>query len=479
MKKLSIGVRLTGWYLLIFAAAQILFGVGMWLLLRYHLYDIADDDLESQIQDLKQFLEAQPPDASVASLQQAMNDFYSHEHAGDYLQVYAGNGQWLYRSAFSRDHAIAAPDPASLKKGFNRDHVYDGLPLRFTTQPVTVHGHEYTLQTAFLIDDVVGTLDAFRASLLMFAPIVFLSAAAGGFWLSRRALAPVDAIVRSAREISGTNLQARLETLHTGDELQRLSDTLNEMLHRIEDSFVRITRFTADASHELRTPISLVRTEAELALRKSRGQDEYREALQHILLETERATALIENLLALARADAGREALNMHALDLAPMLHGLANRWSAIADLRNLDFRTNLAAEGLIVLGDESALVRVVNILLDNAFKFTSAAGVVELGLTRRDEDAIVSVRDTGLGIAKEEQLKIFERFYQVDKARSRQSSGAGLGLAIAEWIVKQHNGKITVESEAGHGATFYVILPVRPSTGKDSATAYVRNTAE
>jgi len=428
---------------------------------------------------LKQFLEAQPPDASPASLQHAMNDFYSHEHAGDYLQVYAGNGQWLYRSAFSQDHAIPAPDPATLKKGFNRDQIYDGMPLRFTTQPVTVHGREYTLQTAFLIDDVVGTLDAFRRYLLMFAPIVFLSAAAGGYWLSRKALAPVDAIVRSAREITGTNLRARLQTPHTGDELQRLSDTLNEMLARIEQSFERITQFTGDASHELRTPISLVRTEAELALRKSREPDEYREALQHILAETERATVLIENLLSLARTDAGREALSMNALDLPPLLHSVADRWTAIAHLRNVNFQTIIECNGLIVLADKTALIRVVNILLENAFKFTEPNGVVELRLAQKNEDAIISVRDTGIGIPKEEQSKIFERFYQVDKSRTQPSSGSGLGLSIAEWIVKQHRGKITVESGPGPGTTFYVNLPLSTSAALNTATAYVRNTAE
>src|SRR5947209_8860164 len=168
--------------------------------------------------------------------------------------------------------------------------------------------------------DLVVTLHLFRNYLLMFAPVLLLAAAGGGYWLSRRALSPVDALVRSARQVSGSNRNSRLQKLDTGDELQRLADTLNEMLDRIESAFLRITEFTADASHELRTPVSLIRTEAELALRRSRGEAEYKESLRHILLEAERTTGLIEKLLSLARADSGRETLRMQPVDLSKML---------------------------------------------------------------------------------------------------------------------------------------------------------------
>jgi heavy metal sensor kinase len=458
MKKVSIGVRLTLWYLALFALAQIVFGVGMWVLLHHYLYDLADDDLESQVEDLQKFFAAQRSD-SLAGLQSEFAAFYV-DHAGDYLQVYAGNGNWVYQSEFMRAHPLAPVEPRQIQGLSFEDQWMGGKPLRFATKQFEVSGHSYAVQTGVLIADVVDTLAMFRLYLLMFAPLLLLAAAAGGYWLSRRALAPVDAIVETARQITGTNLGSRLEKLATGDELQRLSDTLNEMLDRIESAFRRVTEFTADASHELRTPVSLIRTEAELALRRSRGEADYQESLQHILREAERTSALIEELLALARADSGRESLKMNALNVRDTLRNAAEGWRPVAAMCGLEFRGHLSAGDLFVMADENALRRVVNILLDNAFKYTAPPGTVELALERKDDKAVIVVRDTGVGIAPEEQAKIFERFYRVDKARSRETQGAGLGLSIAQWIVERHGGAIRVESELGRGSTFCVELP-------------------
>jgi heavy metal sensor kinase len=459
MRKLSIGVRLTLWYLVIFALAQFVFGLGMWLLLRNHLYDLADDNLESQLEDLQKFFEAQKKETSVAELQQVLTEAFA-DHAGDYLQVYAGNGNWIYQSQFMKRHPLPPVEPERITRLSFEDHWINRRPLRFATQRFEVNGHGYAVQTGLHINDLVSVLSAFRIYLLMFAPLALLVAASGGYWLSRRALAPVDAIVRTARQISGANLDSRLEKLHTGDELERLSETLNEMLDRIEGAFRRVTQFTADASHELRTPISLIRTEAELALRRAREGAQYKEALQHILREAERTTALIEELLTLARADSGSESLKMHPLNVREALREVADGWRPVATMCNLEFRDQLEVGDLFVVADESALRRVVNILLDNAFKFTAAPGIVDLSLEQKEDKAVITVRDSGVGIAPEEQPKIFERFYRVDKVRSRETQGAGLGLSIAQWIVQQHGGAIRVESELGKGSAFRVELP-------------------
>jgi heavy metal sensor kinase len=282
-----------------------------------------------------------------------------------------------------------------------------------------------------------------------------------GYWMSRRALAPVDALVRTARDVSGTNLNRRLPTLKTGDELQRLTETLNEMLDRIESAFERIAQFTADASHELRTPVSLIRTEAELALRRSRTETEYKESLRQILHEAERTTHLIEQLLQVARADSGRESLAMQTLDLTKILGGTVGIWQQVAAARNIEFSTSIPEVDVSVMGDQTLLRRLADILLDNAFKYTPSPGSVQMALEVRQEAAVITVQDSGVGIPHEEQEKIFERFYRVDRARSREQGGVGLGLAIARWIVSQHHGTISVESRQGEGAIFRVNLPL------------------
>ena len=461
MKKLSIGMRLTLWYLAIFAVAQIVFGAGMWFLLRHHLYDLVNDSLEGQVEDLQNFLEAQKKDTSIAKMREEVNEAYVLEHSGDYLEIHAEDGSLIYRSTFLEKHPVTLEASGQPDQTITRNLRVDGRPFRFRVKKLQANGHVYTALMGVSTDDEVETLDLFRTYLLMFAPLLFPVAAGGGHWLSRRALAPVDALVRTAREISGANLNSRLQKLDTGDELQRLSDTLNEMLDRIEKAFLRITEFTADASHELRTPVSLIRTEAELALRRSRGEAEYTEALRHILLEAERTTSLIEQLLALARRDSGRETLHMQPVNLSRTLSSVGEGWQQVATIRNIQFSVDVAAEEAFVLGDEDALRRVGDILLDNAFKYTPSPGSVRLSFEHRGEKAVLTVQDSGVGIAEEDQSKVFERFYRADKARGRERGGAGLGLAIAQWIVGQHRGSISLESRLGSGATFRVELPL------------------
>lgn len=476
MKRLSIGLRLTLWYLAIFATAQLLFGFGMWFILRENFYRIADEGLRSQVEDLTRFLQVQKKNATVAKLQEEVAEAYVIEHSGDFLQIIDSEGNWIFRASALQRNAVVPPAPAAVEHPSYEDWQLHGRPFRFLTTRVEVNGHVYTVQTGLPTDQMVRMLSLFRRYLLMFAPLLLLVAASGGFWLSRKALSPVDALTRAARSISGSNLSDRLEALKTGDELQRLSDTLNEMLARIESAFLRITQFTADASHELRTPISLIRTEAEIVLRRSRGDAEYREALRHILLEAERTTTLVEELLSLARADAGRESLHLNPLDLRSLIVEAADEWRQLLEVRKLQFKPHLVDGAVQVLADHVAIQRLLAILMDNAVKYTPPPGVIELRLEKNDHSAVLSVRDTGIGIAEEDQPKIFERFFRVDEARSREMGGAGIGLSIAQWIVQQHHGSISVQSELGHGSTFWVRLPLQ--TGSDYQLGVVGSTS-
>lgn len=474
MKNLPIGLRLTIWYVAIFTLGELVFGASMWFILRKNLYDIVDDSLESQVEDLKSFLDSQKPDASVLKLKEEVAETYGIEHSGDYLAVYLETGDEIYRSDFLKVHPEMLLPPGQIRRPIFRSRHAEHRHFRFVFQQLAASNRVYTVEMGIPADDAVQTIYQFRNYLLMFAPVLLLLSAGGGYWMSRRALAPVDVLVRTAREVGGGNLNARLPKLRTGDELQRLSDTLNEMLERIEAAFLRITQFTADASHELRTPVSLIRTEAELALRRSRNEAEYKESLQHILLEAERTTSLIEQLLALARADSGREVLQLHPVDLDEIAHDRLASWQQVANLRQVQFSAQIAQAPAIVLGDPTMLRRLIDILLDNAFKYTPSPGTVSLALESRLDQVLISVRDSGCGIADEDQPKIFERFFRVDKARSRAEGGTGLGLAIADWIVKQHRGAIVVESRVGEGSVFRIELPKLAAQRIDERAAAV-----
>ncbi len=475
MKRLSIGMRLTLSYLLIFLLAELLFGAGMWFILRKNLYDIADATLENQADDLRRFLEARAH-LPAEQLQAAISDDYQIERSEDYVQISKSGGELVYQSNFLQTNPLPPIPLDRLRKPRYQTVRLHASPFRILSQKISVGGEVLLVRIGSTLDEEQETLDAFQKYLLLFAPLLLLAASGVGYWMSRGALAPVDALARTARTISGSNLSQRLESLHTGDELQRLSDTLNEMLARIESAFMRITEFTADASHELRTPLALIRTEAELALRRSRNEREYRDALQHILAESQRTSRLIDELLELARADSGSEILTLLPADLLAIVRDRFEKWIALASLRDLKLVWQGDSAGgfnpMPVMGDESALRRVIDILLENAVKYTPSPGAIALSAQEIDGNAVISVADSGIGIAPEDQARIFERFYRVDKARSRAMGGAGLGLAIARWIVQRHQGSIGVHSDGRTGATFRVEIPMTTTADPAQAAA-------
>jgi heavy metal sensor kinase len=461
LNKLSIGLRLSLWYVLIFALAQLVFGAGMYAVLRHHLLEIVDDSLGAEMQDLRYFLQGQKQDADVDKIREEVVESYSQDHAGEYLQIVTAKGENVYLSSFLAKHSLPPVPATQERKAHYQDRTLGRKPFRFLSASIETHGQVFLVQLGTPTHEIHETLGSFLRYLLWLVPVVLLSAALGGNWLSHRALAPVDALTRTARTINVTNLSSRVERLETGDELQRLSDTLNEMLARIESAVLRITEFTADASHELRTPVALIRTEAEVALRHPRTDQEYRSALQHVLTESERMTQLLEQLLSLVRADSGRETLHMAEVDLGMLAREAVVGWQKVATAQGLRLLDSIPEQPVGVTGDSVALRRVFDILLDNAIKYSTSPGDIHLSVEEHPGRAVLKVRDAGTGIASEEHPKIFERFYRVDKARSRQMGGAGLGLAIAQWIVRQHQGTILVNSSPGEGAEFVVELPV------------------
>jgi heavy metal sensor kinase len=462
----SIGFRLAAWYFLVFACGVAAFSVAAWFAMRASLYHAIDEALEDRVHGVQSFMERQISSLSIPEIRDEFREHSVLGPGGDLFQVADENGQWLYRSVplESNNVPVALPRAISTPR-FQTLRVQDHV-LRFYSQRIVVNGKPYTVQVAALMNEVFEALGWFRIILALAAPLLLIAASAGGYWISRRALAPVDEISHAAQRISIENLTDRLQVPRTGDQLQRLSETLNAMLSRLEASVRRMSQFTADASHELRAPVTLIRTTAEVAaLKRDRPASEYLEALDDILEESERTSQVVDSLMLLARADSGKESLEQVSVDACAIVRSATEQGERLARNREVDFSVDLPSKPIPVLADPEALRRALLILMDNAAKYTTRGGSVKVGLTRSDGWAVASVADTGIGIGPQDVAHIFDRFWRADKARSREQGGAGLGLSIAKWIVDMHGGKISVQSEPGIGSVFEIRVP----TGKDA----------
>jgi heavy metal sensor kinase len=291
-------------------------------------------------------------------------------------------------------------------------------------------------------------------------PGALLIAGAAAYLLARKALAPMQQLRRSTLEITADRLDRRLPVLNPDDEVGGLALTINEMIGRLERSFAEIRRFTADASHELRTPLTAIRTETEVALRAEPGAVDPQALLGSILEECDRLARLTDQLLALSREDVGVGVQISERLDLSALVTGVAENLNVLAEARSLTLRSD-SKGAVFIHGDEVRLRQVFYNLIDNAIKYTPPSGTVQVRVEASADAAIVTVRDTGIGIAPEHLPHVFERFYRVDKARSREQGGTGLGLSISQSIVTAHGGKIELSSAPGRGTVCAVSLPL------------------
>lgn len=457
----SIRVRLTTWYLAMLAVGLGLFGVGSWFGMRTSAFHTIDEELEDRIRGVQKFMDLQIASLSPSEIRDEFREHSVLGPGGDLFQVCDDQGNWLYRSAVLENNQIAIRSPSRL----GSEPIYENVmvqdtPVRFATGRVVVNGRPYSVEVAAPLYEFNEALERFRLILWLSAPLLLLGAGLGGYLISRRALRPVDKITAAAESISITNLADRLEEPKTSDELQRLSETLNRMLSRLNSSVQRISQFTADASHELRAPVSLIHATAELAVQHKRTNDEYHEDMEQILAEAERTSKLIDSLLLLARADAGGTELQHEITDLATSVREAVGQARTLAAEKSIELAADLDGP-VVVRGDGEALRRLSFILIDNAIKYSPERARIEVELKAVDRDAVVTVADNGIGISESDVPHIFDRFWRADKVRSRGMGGAGLGLAIARWIVDQHHGSIEVQSQSGRGTTFTVKIPV------------------
>ena len=335
-----------------------------------------------------------------------------------------------------------------------------GSHLRVITYPVKTPEDEYSIiQIATPIDRLLETLRLFLIIVLLTIPVAAIISTLGGIFITNKVLSPIKEITMAARRISSENLSERLE-IRSSDELGELARTFNDMIERLERSFLRMKEFSADVSHELKTPLTALKGEIEVALLRDRSKEEYKRILRSALEEIDRLTRVVNDLLTLSKGEMGKLLIEKERVKVEDVVVDVVSQIYGMMEEKNIEFSMDKKGED-VVLGDRNLLKQLFLNLIENAVKYNVEGGRIKVCIDgSRDGWVSVKVEDTGVGIPKEEIPKIFEKFYRVDKSRSRKVGGAGLGLSIAKWIVEAHGGRIKVESDLGKGATFVVFLP-------------------
>ena len=452
-RPISISLRLTIWFGAVLLSGWLLFGAAMWFSLKHSLTAERHQTLDRRIDRLEELL-ARDRDLHDTDRYEDFHDFASATGNG-LMEIFHTSGPPYWRAPSAAADSFPWPPVKDLNRSKFLHVVANGQPYWVLQRPSRIGSEPVILVAAAPESGNVLLLHRFSNALIVSAPVLLLIAMAGGYWISRRALSPVDRITAAARSIGIRNLSERLPVTHSSDELQRLAETCNAMLERLELAVRKLKQFTGDASHELRGPLSLTRTIAEVAMRQPNIGRESRASFQEIAAASANAAKLLEEMLELARADAEPLDIALEPVDLVFLVEDTCAMARRLAQQRGIT--VTLAAnapETMTVLGHAPSLRRMLWILLDNAIKYTAESGHVDVSLRNGKGVAIVEVADTGIGISEVDLPHIFDRFYRADPSRS-EVEGSGLGLAIAKWIADLHHARIDVSSHRDVGSSF------------------------
>jgi len=461
-------VRLTLWYGTALALILIIFSTILYVVTARSLRDAVDESLvetaEAAVRSLEErgFLPLIDED-------ELMSQFPELARIDKFFQIFSPSGTITIRSPNMKQHEMPLSRQA-LEVAYSGRTLLEFAkypkepPLRLISVPIIYRGNLlYIIQVGTSMDSVEQTLNRLLLVLLVSMPIALAVSLAGGWFMAGRALRPVDAITLAAQRIAGGDLTQRLTVPASADEIGRLTKTFNDMIDRLETSFRQIRQFSSDASHELRTPLTVMKGETELALRRPRETDDYKIVLESNLEEIDRMTRIVDELLFLSRADMGEVKMEYLPVPLDTLIEDLHRQASLLGQEQDIQVVLRTTAPA-VVLGDELRLRELFLNLLDNAVKYSRPGGTVDIALTIEQTQARVSVIDRGIGVALEDQSRIFDRFYRTDNARAHTKKGTGLGLSICAWIVESHHGHIEVQSKVGEGSIFTVMLPLAPS---------------
>lgn len=450
------------WYVCVFAGVLLFFsgltGSFLFFQLRGQLDHYAVQDIET-IEGLLYF-------DSLGHLT-LREDYHNHPESRQVLErlveVRSPDGNVLYRNERLQNQALGgAPLPGEGEGGYSPRSVRlaDGTPVRMVSRRHVMDGHPLMIRLAYSEASIRSRFDELAVASLFAVPIVLALAGLAGYFLAKRVLSPLEEMACRAEQITSSRLDERLPTGEAGDELGHLARIFNSLLARLEQSFEQLRRFTSDASHELRTPLTSIRSVGEVALQRDGSREDYRDTIGSMLEEVNRLTALVDNLLTVSRADAGRIKLNptaFSAMDLAREATGL---FEVLTEEKSQQITVE-GNESLRITGDRVFLRQAIVNVIHNAVKYSPSGGDIAVRVHDHPGGGIrLEVADSGPGIAPEHADKIFDRFYRVDESRSRDGGGAGLGLSIAQWAVRLHGGDIYLQTRQGQGSLFQICLP-------------------
>ncbi len=457
-------VKMTLWYILTFLVSALIICAFLYLRLRHQLIKEVDRFLLDETQELTAVLSRDPNEISF--LMKFEDEAMTRKYYPFFFRILDKNGRSVYVSKEFRGIGYKVNDRVIINATNGKETLEDvrppgrRTPFRMISTPFYREGRlTYIIQLATHLHYVRKSLSVFKSNILAAFPILLMLGSIGGWLLARKSLSPIGYIASKAQSITSQNLSERLTPRGTEDEMDDLIRTINEMISRLENSFQRMAEFTADASHELKTPLCVLRGEAEVLLSKERTGEDYQEAFAHFIEQFDRLNQMVDNLILLSKSDSSRAELKMAPLRLDLLIKNIGDLFQVLAEQKNISFVMDPFQE-VWVMGDKIRLQQLFTNLIDNAIKFTSE-GTVRITMEKNEEVAFVKIGDTGIGIPDEEQERIFKRFYRIDKSRSRGTGGAGLGLSISEWIAHAHRGKIEVKSEVNQGSTFTVSLPL------------------
>ena len=457
----TVRVRLTAWYVVAFGLLLAAFSAFVYLVLSQSLYSRLDQSLSRATEIVAGEFRSEVLEHNGNAATGAAQTLSELVLPGIYVAIF--DGKQLLVSNFDGDQLSAHDLLGSIhptgQATFHTLKSHGEKGVRVAVIPTHAGGKEYLITVGESLDSLVAQLESIRRIFYLGFPASLLAAGLGGFVLAKKSLAPVVAMSIQAESISARNLDERLSIGNTKDELGHLAGVFNELLSRLDGSFRAMREFIADASHELRTPLAIIRGEADVALSQERESTEYKDALAIIQDEAKRLSRVVDDMMALARADAGQRRLRIDEFYLNDLVEECC-RAATVLTVREGVTLTLKPMSDIAFSGDVDLLRRMFMNLLDNAIKYTSSGGSISVEVEREPENLKIIVSDTGIGIPADQAPHVFERFYRVDKARSRADGGSGLGLAIAKWVAEAHKGSIDLVSSPGQGSKFTVSLP-------------------